>query len=365
MISLSRSLAAAGALVGVVAVAGCGSSGSSSSASGSGGSGATSAAAATTGGSGGSSTAAGSSAASSGSGKGKKVAIILTRPQSSAFGVPATKAAVQIKAMGNDVTVQGGVSEANVATTLQGYAARGYGLVLVDGAEMQQQAQQVAATQSKTQFVVINGNAAKAPNLASATYSWEQSGFLAGITAGLVTKSNKVSTMSSIKIPPIEGLYYGFQQGVKAVNPQATTVNSYMGTNDPDTGLSASLTSAQASNGNDVVFTVATAADPGVFRAAQQKGIHVIGYGTDETNLGPQQILTSTLVNYQGTMVHIAQLFDSGQLKPQVYTYGFKDKAFSLAPLVNMPAATAAKIKKAAAKAIAGGYPIKVLGGGA
>jgi basic membrane protein A and related proteins len=368
VIGLSRCLAVTGALVGVVAVAGCGSSGSSSSGSSSAGSGASSssAAAATTGSAGGSSTAPASGAStSSGGGKGKKVAIILTRPQSSAFGVPATKAAVQIKAMGNDVTVQGGVSEANVATTLQGYAARGYALVLVDGAEMQQQAQQVAATQPKTEFVVINGNAAKAPNLASATYSWEQSGFLAGITAGLVTKTNKVSTMSSIKIPPIEGLYYGFQQGVKAVNPKASTVNSYMATNVPDTGLAANLTAAQASRGNDVVFTVATAADPGVFRAAQQKGIHVIGYGTDETNLGPKQILTSTLVDYEGTMVHMTQLFDSGQLKPQVYTYGFKDKAFSLAPLTNMPAAVAAKIKTDAAKALAGGYPIKVLGGGA
>ena len=352
---LPRRIAAfATAVTAAAVVVGCGSSNSSSSQSSGSSGGATSAASSS------------SPAASTSAHSKEKVAIVLTRPQSSAFGVPATNAAAQIKStMGNPVTVQGGISEANVATTLTGYAQQGYGLVLVDGAEMQQQAQQVAATQPKTTFDVINGNAAKAPNLASATYSWEQSGFLAGIAAGLTTKTDKVSTMSSIKIPPIEGLYYGFQQGVKLVNPKATTENSYMGTNDPDTGLSANLTSAQASRGDDVVFTVATAADPGVFRAAGQKHILVVGYGTNESNLGAKQTLTSTLVDYQGTMVRMAKLYDSGQLKPKVYTYGFKDKAFSLAPITNVPAATAKKITKFANAALVGKYPIKTLGGGA
>jgi basic membrane protein A and related proteins len=305
----------------------------------------------------------GSSAASSGGSKGKaKVAIILTRPVSSAFGKPATDAASVIKQQfGNAVTVQGGVAQADVQRTLQGYATRGYGLIIIDGAEMQQQAQQVAPQFPKVKFVVVNGNASAKPNLASATYSWEQSGFLAGIAAGLTTKTDKASTMSSIKIPPIEGLYYGFQQGVKQVNPSAKTTNSYMGTNVPDTGLAANLTAAQGSQGYDVVFTVATAADPGVFRGAKQKNMLVVGYGTDETNLGPKAILTSSLVDYKGTMVNMTRLFNSGQLQPKVYTYGFKDHAFKLAPLTNVPKATADKINKLAQQAMAGKFKIKTL----
>lgn len=325
----------------IAMAAGCGSSSSSSTSSSSGSS---------------------SNASSSGSSSKAKVAIILTRPVSSAFGKPATDAASVIKSqLGNQVTVQGGVAQADVTSTLQGYATRGYGLIIIDGAEMQQQAQQVAPQYPKVKFVVVNGNASAKPNLSSATYSWEQSGFLAGIAAGLTTKSNKASTMSSIKIPPIEGLYYGFQQGVKHVNPSAQTTNSYMGTNVPDTGLAANLTSAQGSQGYDVVFTVATAADPGVFRGAAQKKMLVVGYGTDETNLGPKSILTSSLVDYKGTMVTMTKLFDSGQLQPQVYTYGFKDHAFSLAPITNVPKATADKINKIAQDAMAGKFKIKTL----
>lgn len=305
----------------------------------------------------------GATAKSGGGGKKAKIAIVLTRPVDSAFGKPAADAAKEIEATaGNQVDVQGGLSAASVQRTIEGYATRGYGLVIIDGAEMQQQAQQVAPQFPDVKFVVVNGNAEGKPNLSSATYVWEESGFLAGIVAGVTTKSDKTGTISSIKIPPIEGLYYGFQQGVKATNPKASTLNSYMGTNVPDTGLSANLTSAQADRGIDVVFTVATAADPGVFRAAGQKGIKVIGYGTDEANLGPKDTLTSSLVDYKGTMVTMATLFNDGKLEPRVYTYGYKDKAFSLAPLTNLPQDQADKITKLADKALGGGFTIKPLG---
>lgn len=336
----------------VVIIAACGSSSSSTSAS-----------QASSGGGSGTSTSSSSGSSSGGGSSSKaKIAIMLTQPVTSSLGQPAATAASQIKQQfGNQVTVQGSIPQSNVLQTFQGYATHGYSLIIADGAEMQQQAVQAAAQYPQVKFVVVNGNAAKAPNLASATYSWEQSGFLAGLAAGTVTKTHKVSTMSSIKIPPIEGLYYGFQQGVKQVDPSAKTENSYMGNNSADTTLSANLTSAQASAGNDVVFTVATGADPGVFRAAEQHNMLVVGYGVDETPLGPKNILTSTLVDYTGTMVSLVKLFDGGQFAPKVYTYGFKDHAFKLAPIANVPKATAAKIQALAQQAENGKFNIKTL----
>jgi len=342
-----RSFALTACAVTAAFAAGCGSS-SSSSSSASAGSGSTTSTSS-------------SGAAASGANKGK-IAIVASRSLSSNLGKPATDAAVLIKGqLGNPVTTQGSLTQSQVLPTLEGYAARGYPLVIVDGAEMQQQATVAAKSYPKTKFVVVNGNAAASPNLSSATYSWEQSGFLAGIVAGLTTKTNKVSTMSTIKIPPIEGLYYGFQQGVKQVNPKAQTINTYTGTFSPDLNLAANLTSTQGSKGNDVVFTVATDSDPGVFRGAAQSNMKVVGYGVNEANLGPRIILSSTLVNYAGTMLTMARLFNEGQLQPKVYTYGFKDHAFALAPLTNMPEETAKQIRSVSKQAIDGKFEIKTL----
>lgn len=288
-----------------------------------------------------------------------KIAIVLTNPENSSFGQTAVNAAKQIESeLGNEVTIQGGLTPANEAQTFEGYAQRGTELVIIDGAEMQQAAEQVAPKFPDTDFVVINGNAEASPNLSSATYAWEEVGFLAGVTAGTATKSNKVGQLSSLEIPPIEGIYEGFEQGVKQVNPQATTINTYTGSN-TDPGKAQSATSAQASQGVDVVFTVATGADPGVFSAAEDKGIQVIGYGIDESNLGEGVILTSTLVDYEGTMFEMAKKFDAGELEPTVYTYGFEDEAFSLAPITNAPSSTAKEIEKVGEEAIAGKFKIK------
>lgn len=288
-----------------------------------------------------------------------KVAIVLTNPESSSFGQTAVKAAEQIESeFGNEVTVQGGLTAATEQQVMEGYATRGTGLVIVHGAEMQQGAEQVAAQFPDTKFVVINGFAEAAPNLSSATYAWEEVGFLAGTVAGTATESNKVGQMSSIEIPPIEGIYEGFVQGVKQANPQATTVNSYTGSN-TDPGKAATATSVQAGQGVDTVFTVATGADPGVFSAAEEKGLKVIGYAIDEANLGESVILTSTLVDYTGTMVEMASKYNDGSLEPTVYTYGFKDDVFALAPIMNVPDSTANNIEKIADEAIAGEFKIK------
>lgn len=291
---------------------------------------------------------------------GDPVAIILTNPEASSFGQTAVVAAEQIESeLGNEVTIQGGVTSATEQQVMEGYASRGTGLVIVHGAEMQQGAEQVAAQYPDTTFVVINGFAAAEPNLSSATYVWEEVGFLAGVAAGIATESNNVGQISSLEIPPILGIYEGFKQGVAQVNPKAKPVNSFTGSN-TDPGKAATATSVQAGQGVDTVFTVATGADPGVFSTAQQRNLKVIGYGIDESNLGEDVILTSALVDYSGTIFEMAKMYNEGTLESKVYSYGFKENAFSLAPITNVDQAVADEIEKVAEQAINGEFEIKV-----
>ncbi|HEV7772764.1 MAG TPA: BMP family protein [Conexibacter sp.] len=294
-------------------------------------------------------------AQSKGSGAAKeKIALVYTGPADDPFSQPGVQAAKEIESkLGNEVTVQGGLTLADVQTTLEGYASRGYGLVIVNGAEMQQQAQLVAARHPDVRFVVINGDSKAAPNLSSVTYAWEEAGYLAGISAGLSTKSNKVGQVSSLKIPPIERLYSGFEQGVKQVNPAASVTNSFM-TKFLDVGNAADLASAQAAQGIDVLFNVATGADAGLFRAARQHDMKVVGYAIDQKYLGPGNILTSVLVAYRRDMLDVARQFNEGKLEPRVYVKGFADNAFALAPIAGVPQATADKIQRVAQQAISG-----------
>ena len=58
-------------------------------------------------------------------------------------------------------------------------------------------------------------------------YPSEEAGYLAGIVAALTTKTNTVSTVGGIKIPPVDNWIAGYQAGVKATKPNVKTLNAY------------------------------------------------------------------------------------------------------------------------------------------
>lgn len=254
------------------------------------------------------------------------------------------------------------IKPADFANAMTSYASRGYDLVILDGVEFQDAAKQVSAKFPKTWFVVVNGFLAGKPNLAAVDFEWEQAGFLAGIVAGLATKSNKVGNIGGIKIPPIEGLFFGFKQGLAVVNPKAAVTVSYVGSF-TDPGKAKTVADAQISQGVDVIWAIADTANTGIFQAVQEKGIKAIGYGTDESSFAPKNIVSTTLVGYGTVIYGIVKLARAGKLQPTVYVEGFKQGVLGLAPFHGLLSAKdAAKATSLAKQAKAGKLKIEKMG---
>lgn len=261
-----------------------------------------------------------------------------------------------------DVATSDLIKPADFATSLSDYASRGFNVVIADGVEFQDAAKQVAPKFPKTKFVVVNGFLAAKPNLTAYNFRWEQAGFLGGIVAGVVTKSNKLGNIGGIKIPPIEALFFGFAEGVKKVNPGATTTVSYVGSfTDPAKAKTVAL--AQISTGIDVIWAIADSANTGVYQAVKQKGIRAIGYGSDESSLAPKNIVSTTLVDYGKVIYDSVARAKAGTLQPIVYVEGFKEGVFGLAPFGGLlTSAQGAKVRALAKQAQAGKIPIKTMG---
>lgn len=290
-----------------------------------------------------------------------KVALILTESlTTSNLGKAAAVGLQRIKKeFGLNVAVSDNQSPADMRPTLRDYAQRGYDLVVCQGASLQAPALEVASAFPNTKFVVVNGNKAQEPNAAAIDFVWEQGGFLAGAVAGLATKSNKVAGIGSIHIPPIDRLLNGFQQGVAYTNSKADVSLAYSGTfTDPAANKQTTL--VQIAKGVDVVFTVATGGDPGVFQATDEKGILGIGYGTDESSLGPKSVATSLIVDYGTTIYDVVKLYINKQFAAKVYVYGLKDNVFGMAPYQHLPADVLSKAKDVVSKAEQGKTDIKV-----
>jgi basic membrane lipoprotein Med (substrate-binding protein (PBP1-ABC) superfamily) len=113
------------------------------------------------------------------------------------------------------------------------------------------------------------------------TFSEDQSGFLAGALAGLMTESNVVGIVAGMEIPPVIKFRLGYENGVAYVNPDADVLGVYIDSFvDPARGKEAAL--SQMAEGADVIFGAGGPTGSGGIMGAAAEGVFVIGVDQDE-----------------------------------------------------------------------------------
>lgn len=140
------------------------------------------------------------------------------------------------------------------------------------------------------------------PNTAGLNFAEDQSGFLAGCLAGLMTKSNVVGIVAGMEIPPVVKFRKGYENGVKFVNADAKVLGVYIDSFvAPDRGKEAAL--SQIAERADVIFGAGGPTGSGGIAAAAEQGVWVIGVDQDEylttfsggTRTGANKLLSSAV----------------------------------------------------------------------
>jgi basic membrane protein A len=141
----------------------------------------------------------------------------------------------------------------------------------------------------------------------------EEAGYLAGIVAALTTKTNTVSTVGGIKIPPVDNWIAGYQAAVKATKPNVKLLNAY--SNDfNDAAKCKEIALDQISQGSDVVFQVAGDCGLGALDAACEKNVTAIGVDADQSAQG-KCVLTSALKPLTDSVFGVIDQFVKGDFK--------------------------------------------------
>lgn len=118
-------------------------------------------------------------------------------------------------------------------------------------------------------------------NVMGMLFSEDQSGFLAGALAGLMTESKVVGIVCGMEIPPVIKFRLGYENGVHHVCPDCTVLGLYIDSfTDPARGKEAAL--SQMAEGADVIFGAGGPTGTGGIVAAAAEGIWVIGVDQDE-----------------------------------------------------------------------------------
>ena len=211
------------------------------------------------------------------------------------------------------------------------YGAQGYALVIGHGFEFQDAAVRVAPDFPKTVYMTTSGNSTAA-NVAGIVFGFEDASYLAGMVAGVTTKSNTIGTIGGTELPPVKASFAAFEAGARSVNPRVMVLSSFIGNWD-DVSAGKELALAQIGRGADVVFQNADAAGLGVFQAAKERGtVYVIGSNSNQNAVAPDVTLGSVVIDLPRAFLVVAREVKAGAFRGHIFTLGGKENVVTYVP---------------------------------
>jgi len=109
------------------------------------------------------------------------------------------------------------------------------------------------------------------PNVMGLVFREDQSGFMAGALAGLMSETGTVGIVAGMEIPPVKKFRNGYENGVAYVCPECNTIGVYIDSfTDPARGKAAA--ESQMAEGADVIFGAGGPTGSGGILGAAQQG---------------------------------------------------------------------------------------------
>lgn len=175
----------------------------------------------------------------------------------------------------------------------------------------------IATKYPKVLFLHCGGlyDATKHPANVGSYFGYIDEGqYLNGIAAGFTTKSNKLGFVAAKPIPQVLRNINAFTLGARSVNPKVTTTVIFTG-DWADPVKEAEASKQLIDNGADVL-TAHVDSPKVVVQTAQERGIHVCGYHTNQLALAPKAYLTGAEWNWSTVYRSYIEKIKAGDIAP-------------------------------------------------
>lgn len=245
---------------------------------------------------------------------------------------------------------------AETVSILESQAQMGADLIFLDSFWLEA-VQKVAPKYKGTWFVMRNMPPALFQQLPDNVVSYStkdhHGGFLAGVAAGLMTKTNVLGYVAGVDYPDIIRAGKGFEAGAKYVNPDTKLLVMYTGS---WTDVQKGYESAKAliESGADVMMHYADNCGRGVFKAAKENNVFMVGEARDQIDFAPDLTITSFLIPHYKIADYVLKKYIKGELKKEQKQFGIEEGWDVIAPLRNVPEEVKIKVAEVKQKIMAG-----------
>ncbi|MEM3506225.1 MAG: BMP family protein [Candidatus Bathyarchaeia archaeon] len=215
------------------------------------------------------------------------------------------------------------VNYPDIERVLRDYAEKKFDLIWGHGGEYEEAAPRVAKDYPNLYFMTVGARASE-KNLIAFDVKWQEMSYLAGVLAGLVTKTNKIGIISGEPYPPVVAIVEAVKLGAKSVNPNVKFFTVYTGTwIDPEKGKSAALTQIDA--GADVILSWADLTALGAIEAARARGVYYIAETQDHYELSKDITIGSIYLNFEIILEGVVKSIIDGTFKGETRRPGIAE----------------------------------------
>jgi basic membrane protein A len=232
-------------------------------------------------------------------------------------------------------------SQSDYAKNIAEFADNGYDVIIGVGFLLGDAMGDAAKAYPNEKFISIDGapgtghDESWMTNGESLFYAEDQAGYLAGVLAASLTKSNTIGVVGGLLVvPPVERFVEGYINGAKATKSDITVKFTYTSSfTEPEQGKAAAQQMIDA--GADIIFAAGGLTGNGALLAACDAGKLAIGVDTDQfltlPEAGPCLVSSATkdiVASLQGSLLRIAL----GKFTPGFTTNDASNLGIALAP---------------------------------
>lgn len=237
-----------------------------------------------------------------------------------------------------EIVTADNVDYANAAELARQYGDEGYDLVLGTSAGFEGALIEVAPEYDSTFFINYSdiSTTNDLPNLAGYKYQYQEIGYLMGMTAALLSETNKLGIVSAVPVPALNNMIGGAMDGARSVDPDIEFLVGFT-QSFPDLAKGKEIALAQISDGADMIVNLAGPGGDGAIEAACENGIPVTGYVVDQNELCPEQVVVSWVADHEAGITKIVNDFLANAVDPGIHALNVANNGLRISPFYNVP----------------------------
>jgi basic membrane protein A len=206
----------------------------------------------------------------------------------------------------------------DAAAAIRDYASKGYNLVIAHGSQYGSSVQEIAPDFPKISFAWgTTSDTFGLPNVFSYEAASEQGGFVNGVIAATLSKSNVIGVVGPIETGDAKLYVDGFKAGALSVKPDAQVNVNYIGSFS-DVALAAEAATTHIAAGADVL-TGSAQMVAGAIGKAKESNVLWFGTQSNQASLAPSIVVASQVYHWEVVLKQIIDLINKGTLGGQAF----------------------------------------------